>query len=394
MKVAIIDADLIGRKNHRFPNLASMKISGWHKEQGDDVILKRNYSSLDNYDLVYISKVFTDTEINEEVLGFKNVRYGGTGFFYDKAEPLPYHIEHYMPDYHLYDDWVKERIVVGKEKPSKLTYYTDYSIGFLTRGCFRQCDFCVNRNKKMAVKGSPLEEFLDKERPKICLQDDNFFACKDWRELLFNLKKSNKRFQFKQGLDERLLTEEKIHELFDCNTEGDLIFAFDNIHDKKIIEEKLTMIRTLYPNSKKALKFYTFVGFDRENKWDSDFWKQDIFDCFERIRILMGYGCVPYITRFNRCQESPHKGMYINLARWCNQPSLFKKKSFREFCTANGEDSACYKYMIDFELRYPSITTYFDLKYEEVFELELKLKELIIELKGLKKAYRELEIGR
>lgn len=34
VNVAIIDADLIGRKNHRFPNLVCMKLSGYYKEMG------------------------------------------------------------------------------------------------------------------------------------------------------------------------------------------------------------------------------------------------------------------------------------------------------------------------------------------------------------------------
>lgn len=365
LNIAIIDADLVGRKKHRFPNLASMKISSYYKEIGSNVVLKLDYEGLDHYDKVFVSKVFTDTHVPDFVFEMENVEYGGTGFFYENATPLPYEIEHRMPDYHLYDDWV-ESMIEGGIKASELKYYTDYSIGFLTRGCFRQCDFCVNKNKKKAEKASSVYEFLDVSRPKICLQDDNFFACKDWKELLKELKQTGKRFQFKQGLDERIMTEEKVHELFSCNTEGDLIFAFDNIEDRKIIEEKLSMIRTLYPNNKKTIKFYTFVGFDREDVWDLEFWKKDIENCFKRIKILMQYRCIPYITRFNRYEESPYRGMYVNLARWCNQPSFFKKKSFREFCIVNGESSACYKYMDEFEKLYPSIaSTYFDLRFEE-----------------------------
>lgn len=33
MNIAIIDADLIGRKKHRFPNLACMKISSYYKSK-------------------------------------------------------------------------------------------------------------------------------------------------------------------------------------------------------------------------------------------------------------------------------------------------------------------------------------------------------------------------
>lgn len=61
MRIGIIDADLIGRKKHRFPNLACMKISSFHKSKGDDVTLLTTYEDVEQYDKVYISKVFTDT---------------------------------------------------------------------------------------------------------------------------------------------------------------------------------------------------------------------------------------------------------------------------------------------------------------------------------------------
>ena len=37
MKIGIIDADLIGRHKHRFPNLASEKIAAYWKEQNAEM---------------------------------------------------------------------------------------------------------------------------------------------------------------------------------------------------------------------------------------------------------------------------------------------------------------------------------------------------------------------
>lgn len=173
-----------------------MKLSGYYKEQGNNVILKLDYENLSQYDKIFISKVFTDTPIDESILTLPNVEHGGTGFFYDKAPSLPCEIEHHMPDYHLYDDWVKQKILEGV-KPKDLSYYTDYSIGFTTRGCIRQCSFCVNRNYKQASIHSPIAEFYDKSRPYICLLDDNILACKDWKLIFKELEATGKRFQFK-----------------------------------------------------------------------------------------------------------------------------------------------------------------------------------------------------
>jgi hypothetical protein len=80
MKIAILDADLIERKRHRFPNLVCMKLSGYYKSLGHEVTLKMDYIGLSEYDKVFISKVFTDTLIPHSVLRLTNVEYGGPAF--------------------------------------------------------------------------------------------------------------------------------------------------------------------------------------------------------------------------------------------------------------------------------------------------------------------------
>ena len=336
MKVGIIDADIIGRKKHRFPNLASMKISAWHKNNGDDVTLEWSYDNVDNYDLVYISKVFTDTVVPNGITNLSNVKYGGTGFFYDKAEPLPYAIEHIMPDYHLYDNWIAE-MIKGGAKPSQFDAYQNYSIGFLTRGCFRQCEFCVNKNYKRCVEHARVEEFYDPSRKKICLLDDNFFACKDWRKLIEDVKKINKPFIFKQGLDERLLTKDKIEEMLSWKYIVRYIFAFDNIADYDLIESKLKLLKSI---TNKPCTFYVLCGYDYDNKYDLEFWQRDIIDLFRRIELLGKYGHYPYIMRHANHKNSPYAGTYTNIATWCNMPHLYAKMSYWDYCR---EKDALYK---------------------------------------------------
>ena len=89
MNIGIIDADLIGTKKHRFPNLASMKISSYNKNLGNDVKLITTWDEdFSQYDDIYLSKVFTATEVPQNVIELPNIHCGGTGFFYDKAPPL------------------------------------------------------------------------------------------------------------------------------------------------------------------------------------------------------------------------------------------------------------------------------------------------------------------
>lgn len=366
MNVAIIDADLIGRAKHRFPNLSSMKISSYHKSVGDNVILKLNYENICDFDKVYISKVFTDTPFNCSYLDHPNVVYGGTGFYFDKAPNLPEEIEHCMPDYHLYDDWVTERISDGCSKTS-LKEYTNYSIGYLTRGCFRKCGFCVNQKYNHVFKHSDLEEFYDSSRKKICLLDDNFLGYSGWKPELAKLISINKPFKFKQGLDERILTDEKCEMLFSAKYDGDFTFAFDDISDYRLIEQKLQMIRR-YTNTS-MIKFYILCGYKNTDV-------RDIVGIWARLLLLMKYQVKPFIMIYGSqngypIDNSEYRGLYKALSRWCNQPSMFKKKSFREFVEFDNtyfkSDCASYRSMIQFESKHPNIAKkYFDVKYEEV----------------------------
>lgn len=380
MRVAIIDADLIGRKKHRFPNLASMKIAGYYKEKGDMVELKLDYKDLDQYDEVYISKVFTDTPFPKGIKPTNRIHLGGTGFYFDKAKNLPEQIEHHMPDYQLYDKWIESEVAKAKDEAERVgeTFdkkrfmkqfkgYTDYSIGFLTRGCFRKCEFCVNKKYDHVFVHSPLDEFFSKERRKICLLDDNFLGASNAKEILEEIKLKNKSFTFKQGLDERLLTDAKCEMLFSSQYDGDYTFAFDKISDYPLIEEKLKMIRT-HTDAKK-IKFYVLVGFESTDE-------TDIENAFKRIELLFRYQCLPYIMRYQNQNESPwknseFKGMYISLARWANQPNLIKKMSFREFCERNQALKktaglcSTMQSMREFEERFPVVAEkYFDIRYE------------------------------
>ena len=363
--IAIIDADLIRRKNHRFPNLVSMKLSAYYKNNGCNITHKVDYDNLDDFDKVFISKVFTDTTVPNNILSMPNVEYGGTGFYYDQAPPLPFEIEHTKPDYDFYTEWINSQISKGYNI-KQFEYYLKHSIGFTTRGCIRQCAFCVNKNYKQCNLHSSVSEFIDDSRPYICLLDDNIFACKDWKKVFDELNNTQKRFQFKQGMDERLLTPEKCEVLFKkSNWIGDFTFSFDNIKDEKIIEEKLKLIREYLP-SNKAPKFYLFCGFNHDNpdKYSNEFWQHDIIRLFERIKILFKYSCIPYVMRYKDYELSPFKGTYINLARWCNQPNFVKKLTYEEFCMKHDENSATRRYFKELKITCPEIANkYYNLKF-------------------------------
>lgn len=414
LKIGMVDADLLDNGT-RHPNLAQMKMSAYCKSRGHSVklILDGNYL---NYDLIIISQVFNYTKLPNQLLELihdsggleklntsivEELRFlesglkkgpvcslGGTGFFSNGGRNLDNEIEHIMPDYHMYDEFVQKKIDEGWNK-NYYSDYLDYSIGFTTRGCFRKCSFCVNKKYDRAFKHSPVSEFLDFNRPRIYLWDDNILAFSGWESIFKDLNATGKPFQFRQGIDIRLLTTRRAKVLAESRYHGDYIFAFDHIEDKEIISKRLHSWRK-YCN--KTTKLYVLCAFD-PNVWIQD-WKskhlleqipeskiiefelQDVVNTFERIKILMKYGCHPYIMRYESYKGSHFRDMYIQLARWCNQPEFYKKKSFREYCIANqkivktkGRVSAPYGAMTSFEQLFPDVAAqYFDLKYDDLNE--------------------------
>lgn len=178
----------------------------------------------------------------------------------------------------------------------------------------------------------------------IYLWDDNFLGYgRRCLGLLDKLIEADVPFQFRQGLDIRLMTDEYAERLSQCRYHGDFISAFDHIQDREIIEEKLKVWRA---HCTKSTKLYVLCGYGSHCITDPKHYISegdtmdekdyiDICNTFERIRILMRHQCLPYITRYHEYEQSRYRGMYVQLARWCNQPGFFKKKSFREFIDVN-----------------------------------------------------------
>ena len=362
--IAIVDAEIAENpsKLRRLPNLACLKLSSHYKQQGNEVSLKTDYNNLHDFQKVLISKIFTKTTVPHQILSLPNVTYGGTGFFYDKAPPLIDEIEHLMPDYTLYNHYVSAQLGKGT-KPISLKGFTDYSLGFLTRGCFRKCSFCVNKKYNHCITHSPLSEFYDPTRKKIMLLDDNVLANKNWQSLIEALIDTNKPFCFKQGVDIRLITPKFAGLINKSKYDGELFFAFDNIKDAEVIEIKLSMFRE---HSKKGVKMYLFCGYDETGKYDHDFWLKDIENIFKRLAIMGKYGVSPYVMRYEKYLDSPYAGLYKTIATYCNFGGLFKVSSFSDFCEnqrkqSKNQDKPCsrWRYYADFIQLYPYFETRF-----------------------------------
>ena len=375
LKIGMVDVDLLNNGT-RHPNLAQMKMSNFcKKELHHDVQLiyrEQDLDHLDSFDVLLVSKVFNFTpvpkplddlirstgkslkELNESIISkldqYKEnppektqILIGGTGFFEDGGNNLDYVIEHYMPDYSLYDEYVEAKISEGRS-PAYFADYKDVSIGFITRGCFRKCSFCVNKKyDHVFVHYTGINEFYNKNCKVIYLWDDNFLGLgRKCIPILKELNETGKPFQFRQGLDMRLMTPEYAELLGKSRYYGDYIFAFDHIQDKELIKEKLAIWRQY---CHKETKLYVLCGYDARSddpKYgiNGDYSQNekdliDIKNTFERIHILMQFGCLPYIMKYISYKESEYRGIYVQLGRWCNQPAIFKKMTFEEFCLRN-----------------------------------------------------------
>lgn len=301
MRVGLIDVD-----GHNYPNLPLMKLSAWHKARGDSVEWYEPLFS-GHLDIVYMSKVFSFTPDYEYFIDADKIIKGGTGYaitlaegreVYDKSKDLnlPPEIEHIYPDYSLYT-----------EKTSDTAY------GFLSRGCPRGCDFChvAPKEGKCSIKVADLAEFWRGQK-HIELLDPNILACSEWRDLLEQLIESKAGVNFNQGLDIRVMTEEKAETLSRIKTEA-IHFAWDRYEDKELIQPKFKMFRQISKIRQKDLQVYVLCG-DRERK----ILPEDL----ERIYWLRSNGYAPYVMLYNK-NELPKDHELIKLQRWVNNRFIF-----------------------------------------------------------------------
>lgn len=279
MKIGLIDVD-----GHNFPNLALMKISAWHKQQGDQV---EWLFPMMHYDKVYMSKVFDFTPDFETIINADEIVKGGTG--YGIGNYLPDYIEHIYPDYSLYG-------------------ITDTAYGFITRGCPRQCKFCnvSAQQGNTSLKVADITEFWNGQK-NIVLLDPNITACKEANQIFDDLIKTKVYIDFSQGLDIRLMTEEIAAKLNQLKIKM-VHFAWDNYEFKTY--EKLKYFRQRFNYDFRKLRVYVLTNFNTT-------FEQDL----ERVYKLKELDYDPYVMIFDK-QHAPKQ--VRRLQRWVNNKFIFR----------------------------------------------------------------------
>lgn len=297
MKIGLIDVD-----GHHFPNLALMRISSFFKARGDEVGW---WSDIEYYDIVYMSKVFSDaySPDRDTPTNATWVVRGGTGYaislgqdgkeHFDQSQhfDLMPDMERSFPDYSLYPQY-------------------DFAVSMTSRGCPRGCSFCHVRAKEgcRSIKVADVSDFWCGQK-EIKVLDPNLTACRDKRDLFRQYRETGAKIDFTQGLDIRLLNDEDVQDLNNMKLAG-LHFAWDNPEDDlagrfawydQVAKKKV--------RSGKRATVYVLVNY-------SSTIEQDLY----RIYTLQDkYD--PYVMVYDK----PNAPKEIRrLQRWCNNKRIFK----------------------------------------------------------------------
>ena len=314
MRIGLVDVD-----GHNFPSIPLMKLSAWHKQQGDTVEWYDQlfHSTGKPFDKVYMSKVFSFTPDFPYYVNAKEVIKGGSGYcirlengkeIYDTAKDklLPSDIETIYPDYSIYYDIISE---------VKNTAY-----GFLTRGCPRGCEYCHVGCKegRKSYKVADLGTFWHGQK-NIVLLDPNITACRDWKPLFQQLIDSNAWIDFSQGLDIRLMDKEKTEMLKQMKIKQ-VHFAWDRYEDKKEIVPKFKEFKEITGWDKRKLPVYVLINFNTTIEQDLD-----------RIYTLRDLGYWPYVMVYNKENTKPGDTVR-RMQRWVNMRAVFEKvKRFEDY---------------------------------------------------------------
>lgn len=288
MRVALFDADKTD-----FPNLALMKLSAAYKARGHTVEL---YQKGANYDKILASSAFTFTDKDMP----KDAICGGTGF--GSSLQLPDSVEHICPDYDLYG--------------------INYSMGFLTRGCPRKCDWCVVPEKEGDIRShADYTEFV--RHDEAVFLDNNVLAS-DWGvDQIDKLSRTHIKVDFNQGLDARLIDDGIARKLAKLKWKVPLRMACDVDAMMPIIQKATGLLRW-HNCSPRAYSCYVLV--------------KDIDSALERVRFLKGIGVDPFCQPFRDLKSNAEPSRESRrFARWVNTRQAFRSMSWEEYKNWRGE---------------------------------------------------------
>lgn len=305
MRIGLIDVD-----GHNFPNLALMRISAYHKAQGDTV--EWWWSDFVHYDIVYMSKVFSDAyspDVPEPMNADKVIK-GGTGYAirlidgvetFDKNahKNLPPEVERMFPDYSIYPQY-------------------NFAVSMTSRGCPRGCAFChvAEKEGRCSVKVADVRDFWNGQ-PHIEVLDPNITACREKRDLLKQYRETGATINFNQGLDIRCINEDDIADINQMKLKN-VHFAWDNPADDLADKFAKYAQQTKHKPHGSCGTVYVLTNFNSTME-----------ENLHRIYTLRDLHYDPYVMVYNK-PNAPRE--IKDLQRWCNNKIIFKScKRFEDY---------------------------------------------------------------
>ena len=288
-----------------FPNLALMKISSYHKAKGDHV---EWYTPFEQYDIVYMSKIFSFTpDYGLVMANAKQIVKGGTG--YDIYSKLPDEIEFVTPDYSIY--------------PS-IDHKTAY--GFLTRGCPNKCKWCVVPCKEGSIKPyMDVDDVAVDGRTNLVLMDNNVLACDYGLDQIQKIIDRKYRVDFNQALDARLVTDDIAKLLSQVRWIDCIRFGCDT--PKQIAEcERAMELVNMYKGRPAQYLMYTMID-------------KDINEAYHRLSYFRKYKNVRVVAQPFRDIDNPHQIIpqwQKDMAHWSMRRVYWASCDFKDFEVRKG----------------------------------------------------------
>ena len=289
MKIGLIDVD----GHSGFPNLALMRLSAYHKARGDEV---EWCTPLLHYDRVHMSKVFTfSPDVDIAVQADEIVR-GGTG--YKDYGSLPSEVEATPPDYTIYPHY-------------------PHAIGFLTRGCIRNCPWCIVPRKEGAIR--PAATWQEIKRPdsrNIVFLDNNVLAHEHGLQQIEELGREQIWVDFNQGLDARLITPEVARLLSGLHWMRFVRLSCDTEQMIPVIEQAVAHMREagIAPS-----RFWAYMLV------------QDVEEAHRRALALDAMGVMPFAQPYRDYDGGEPTAEQKKFARWVNARQAFRVCRWEEF---------------------------------------------------------------